>query len=67
MVNQSIIEAIKESKDGLTNILNDKKLMDNLDKASKLIFNAINNKSIVFLAEMEVRCVTRCISLKNFR
>lgn len=48
MTTKDIINSIKESKVGLTNILNDIYLIENIEKASELIFNTINNKCMIF-------------------
>lgn len=45
---KEIINAIQESKDGLINILNDPDLIENIEKASELIFKTIKNQSMIF-------------------
>ena len=48
MLNNQIINAIKESRDGIDKILNDQDLIYNIEKAARLIFNTISNGGTVF-------------------
>ncbi len=48
MFSKEIIGAIKESREGIDKILNDKELIKNIESASKLIVKALNNQSIIF-------------------
>ena len=48
MTTKDIINSIEESKIGLTNILNDKNLIEKIENASELVFNTIRNQSMIF-------------------
>ncbi len=48
MTTKDIINSIEESKIGLSNILNDKNLIEKIENASELIFNTIRNQSMIF-------------------
>ena len=48
MTTKDIINAIEESKNGLSNILNDNNLIEKIENASELIFNTISNQSMIF-------------------
>ena len=48
MLNNQIINAIKESRDGIDKILNDQDLIYKIEKAARLIFNTISNGGTVF-------------------